>query len=66
MTKMQEELYNFIKKFIKNNGCSPTIREIAAIFQRSTGTIYPRLQVLRKKGFIDFEEHKARTIKILK
>lgn len=66
LTVKQQEVYDFIKKYINNQGYSPTIREIAYIFDKSVGTIHPMLKRLQKKGFIDFEEGKSRTLKILK
>ena len=62
----QQELYDFIKKYIKNYGYSPTIREISSVFQKSLGSIHPMLKRLKERGLIDYEERKSRTIKILK
>lgn len=66
LSTKQLELYDYIKKYINNQGHAPTIREIAYIFGKSLGTIHPMLKRLQKKGYIDFEERKSRTIKILK
>jgi repressor LexA len=65
ISNKQQELYDFIKKYIANNGYAPTIRELAYIFQRSTGSIHPMLKRLKQKGLIDYEEKMSRTIKIL-
>lgn len=66
LTTKQKEVYEFIKKYINNYNYSPTIREISSLFDKSVGTIYPMLKRLKNKGYITFEEGKARTIKILK
>lgn len=66
LTSKQKEVYEFIKKYIKNYNYSPSIRDISLIFERSVGSIYPMLKRLKKKGYITFGEGKARTIKILK
>lgn len=66
MTTKQQELYDFIKKYIKNHGYSPTIREMCSIFQKSTSTIHSMLQILKRKELISYEDHKSRTIKISK
>lgn len=66
LTTKQKEVYEFIKKYIDNYNYSPTIREISSLFEKSVGTIYPMLKRLKSKGYITFEEGKARTIKILK
>lgn len=50
MTNKQKELYDFIKKYIDNYGYSPTIREICKIFEKSSGSVYPMLKLLKKKN----------------
>lgn len=66
ITAKQQEIYEFIKKYIDNYGYSPTVREIAYIFGKSVGSIHPMLKRLKEKQLIDYEERKSRTIKILK
>ena len=67
LTKKQKILYDEIKKFIKENGYAPTIREINVITNiRSTSTTFSKLIQLKKKGYITYIENKSRTIKILK
>lgn len=64
LTKKQQELYDFIAKYIKNNNKSPTIRELAYVFQRSVGSIHPMLKIIAEKGYISYEKNKTRSIKI--
>lgn len=66
LTTKQMEYYDFIKKYIDTYGYSPSIRDIGKVFERSTGSVYPMLKILREKGYITFEEKKSRTIKIIK
>ena len=66
LTSKQKETYDFIKKYIENNGYSPSVREISCIFDKSVGTVHPMLKKLKSKGYIDYVSGKARTIKILK
>lgn len=67
MTKRQEELYVVIKQFINDKGYSPTVRELGAITKKSSpATTFNKLRALKVKGYITYEEGKARTIKILK
>lgn len=59
-----EMTYQFIKEFLKKNGYSPSIREIANNTNRSTDTIFNHIYILKEKGKIDFIEGKARTIRL--
>ena len=65
LTNRQYQIYSVIKKFIKENGYAPTIREIGLMVGlKSTATIFDHLRRLRGKGYIEFEPKKSRTIKI--
>lgn len=67
MTKSQENIYNIIKDFIKNNGYSPTIREIGEMAGlKSPATVFTHLEALEEGGYIKSERSKSRTIRILK
>ena len=67
MTKSQENIYNIIKDFIKDNGYSPTVREIADIAGlKSPATVFTHLEALEEGGYIKSERSKSRTIRILK
>lgn len=67
MTKKQKELYDIIKKYIIKNGYPPTIRELCnKLNVKSTGTIQVMLKRIKKKGYIDYQEYKSRTIRIIK
>lgn len=67
MTKKQKELYDIIKKYIVKNGYPPTIRELCnELNVKSTGTIQVMLKRIKKKGYIDYQEYKSRTIRIIK
>lgn len=67
MTDKQNKVYEEIKKYIKENGYPPTIRELCDILNlKSTGTIQVMLKRIKKKGYIDYNEYKSRTIRIIK
>ena len=59
-----EMTYQFIKEFIKKNGYSPSMREIAYNTKKSTDTIFNHVYLLKEQGKIDFIEGKARTIRL--
>lgn len=67
MTDSQKKIYDIIKDFMKNNGYSPTVREIGKIAGlKSSGTVFCHLMNLEKEGFIVMEKSKSRTIRVLK
>jgi repressor LexA len=67
LTKAQQELYNWLVDYIRDNQHAPSIRQMMlAMDLKSPAPIQSRLEHLRKKGFIEWAEGKARTIKILK
>lgn len=67
LTPKQVELYDAIKECLDKYHYSPTVRELCRMLGgKSTGTILPALRLLRKKGYIDYEDRKSRTIRIIK
>ena len=66
LTKRQEEILNYIKKYIVSHGYPPTVREIGAdLGVSSPATIHTHLSNLESKGFIKKEETKNRAIELL-
>jgi len=64
--KKQMEIYEFIKKQVRDKGYPPSVREIcAAVGLSSTSTVHGHLSRLEKKGFIKRDPTKPRTIEIL-
>lgn len=61
----EQKIFYFIKKFIEENGDSPSFREIAGEFGCSTNTVSNVLNNLRAQDFISFEDGKSRTIVIV-
>ena len=67
LTRAQQELYNWLVEYIRDNQHAPSIRQMMlAMSLKSPAPIQSRLEHLRNKGFIEWSEGKARTIKILK
>lgn len=67
ITECQKEILLAIVKFQKENGYSPSVRELAEITERtSPATIHKHLKNLKDKGYITYEPKKVRTIKVLK
>jgi repressor LexA len=67
LTKAQKELYDWLVDYVRDNQHAPSIRQMMqAMDLKSPAPIQSRLEHLRNKGFIEWAEGKARTIKILK
>ena len=66
LTEAQSELYGWIKNYMKEFQHSPTIRQMmTAMGLKSPAPIQSRLKHLQEKGFISWQEGKARTLQIV-
>jgi repressor LexA len=65
LTSSQQELYDWLVDYIKEHQQSPSIRQMMrAMNLRSPATIFSRLEYLKNKGYIEWSEGKARTIRV--
>ena len=66
LTDAQNELYAWIKDYMKNFQHSPSIRQMMnAMGLKSPAPIQSRLKHLQEKGYISWQEGKARTMQIV-
>jgi len=66
LTKAQSELYLWIKGFMKEFHHSPSIRQMMqAMGLKSPAPIQSRLKHLQEKGYISWQEGKARTLQVV-
>ena len=66
LTEAQNELYDWIKGYMKEFQHSPTIRQMMqAMRLKSPAPIQSRLKHLQDKGFISWQEGKARTLQLV-
>ncbi len=66
LTDAQNELFVWIKSYMKNFKHSPSIRQMMqAMGLKSPAPIQSRLKHLQEKGFISWQEGKARTLQIV-
>jgi len=66
LTQAQNELYAWIKDYMKNFKHSPSIRQMMqAMGLKSPAPIQSRLKHLQEKGYISWQEGKARTMQIV-
>ena len=66
LTAAQTELYEWIKNYMKEFQHSPSIRQMMEAMQlKSPAPIQSRLKHLQEKGYISWQEGKARTLKLV-
>ena len=66
LTEAQNELYIWIKKYMQDFQHSPSIRQMMqAMGLKSPAPIQSRLKHLQEKGYISWQEGKARTMQIV-
>ena len=66
LTNAQSELFEWIKEYIRNFKHSPSIRQMMnAMNLKSPAPIQSRLRHLQEKGYISWQEGKARTLQLV-
>ena len=66
LTNAQNELYGWIKDYMRDFQHSPSIRQMMeAMGLKSPAPIQSRLKHLQEKGYISWQEGKARTMQII-
>ena len=67
LTDRQQRVLQFIESQIKKHGYPPTIREIGRhLGIKSTNGVNDHLNALQRKGFIKRQDHKSRTLTLVK
>ena len=66
LTDRQEEILEYIQRYIEEQGYPPTIREIGTAFGiRSTNGVNDHLKALERKGYVARGELKSRALTVL-
>ena len=66
LTQAQDELYQWIKNYLREFQHSPSIRQMMqAMDLKSPAPIQSRLKHLQEKGYLKWQEGKARTLQIV-
>ena len=66
LTEAQNELYQWIKNYLRDFQHSPSIRQMMqAMGLKSPAPIQSRLKHLQEKGYISWQEGKARTLQVV-
>ena len=64
LTDRQREIFDFIASFISEIGYPPTLREIGERFRISEKASYDHVNRLVRKGYIEYEYYKPRTLRL--
>ncbi|MBR6807093.1 MAG: transcriptional repressor LexA [Clostridia bacterium] len=65
LSEKEQLIFNYIKKVIDEKGYSPSIRDIRRDLDiKSTSTVHTYLEKLEKKGYIQKEDGKSRTLRV--
>ena len=63
----QQQVLDAIRGHVQANGFPPTIRELGAMLGlRSSATVAQHLQALVDKGYLERQEGKPRTLRLLR
>ena len=66
LTKRQQEIFDFVKRYVGERGYPPTVRDIGkAIGLTSSSTVHAHLANLEKLGVLRRDPTKPRTIEVL-
>lgn len=64
-TKNQMKLLRLIAKMSRANGYPPTIRELeSALDCKSPNAIHQSLRYLRRKGWVEWQPYRSRTLRV--
>jgi len=66
LTKKQNKILVLIQEYINQHGYPPSYRELAAMMNLvSSSTVKCYLDILKKKGYLNWEERRPRTLHII-
>ena len=65
LTPKQKQIFEYIKKYIKRKGCSPSLEEVGRRFKLAKSTIHQHVETLRERGYLNKFNYRARSIEIL-
>jgi repressor LexA len=65
LTRRQKEILDFVSDFIRREGYSPSMEEIATHFGfASLNAVYKHLEALEARGHLHRDQHRARSIEL--
>ena len=67
LTKRQKQIFDYIKRFIKEKDYAPSFEEIRKHFRlASRSTVHHHIEILKEKGYLNKIDNQARAIEISK
>lgn len=67
LTKRQREIYEFVERFLEENGYAPSLEEIAGHFGLSSvATVHEHLENLQSKGVLRRDPNKSRAVELVR
>ncbi len=66
LTPKQKLIFEYIKKYLKKRGYSPSLEEIGRHFKLAKSTVHEHIETLKEKGYLDKTNYQARAIEIPK
>ena len=64
LTETQYQTFVWVKEFIKRNGWSPSIGEVAEKFDISASAAADRINGIVERGYLEKDENKSRTLRV--
>jgi len=61
LTQKQQEVLDFIQSSFARQGVAPSVREIAEALGKSAQAIQQHIEILRTKGYLQYQPSKSRT-----
>jgi repressor LexA len=65
LTTRQEEIFNFVRAFIKERGYPPSVREIGQQFKIYPRAVFDHLKALERKGYLKRKGSVSRGLEVL-
>jgi SOS-response transcriptional repressor LexA len=62
----QLEVYRFVKTYIRQKDRCPAFRDVSAGIGLSLTTVVEHLHALKDKGYITWDKHTSRSLRVLK
>src|SRR3989344_4986459 len=66
LSPRQKQIFEYIKKFLREKGYSPSLEEIGKRFKVGKSTAHQHVAALKEKGYLDKTNYQPRAIEIIK
>jgi len=64
LSRRQKEVYDFIARYVTENGFSPSLADIAKGLNLHESTVATYTNTLKQKGYVESEYRVARSLKV--